>query len=143
MIWFKACITVHIFMWDVISLVYLNPHLFNLSFYIICSFSIPSVFFVLSNIVPSIIMNTVWLNFDGLWYEIGIWNTKAGGTATARLCIQFVIAAQPNVLELHQTVAQILNLTLIQLVVTIKEVMSNAKHVWSVFCILIIIGPLN
>ena len=133
MIWFKACITVHIFIWDVVYLVHSHPHLFNLSFYIICSFSIQTAFFELSNIVPSIIINTVWLNFDGLWYEIGIWNTKAGGTATARLWIQFVIAAQPNVLELHQTVAQILNLTLIQLVVTIKKVMSNAKHVWSVF----------
>ena len=88
-------------------------------------------FCLFSTLQYSILHQNEYSVVEFRWIVIrnGIWNTKAGGTATARLWIQFVIAAQPNVLELHQTVTQIMNLTLTQLVVTINEVMSNARHV--------------
>ena len=95
LIGFNAHITVYIFVWDVVYLIHSQTHLFNFYFYIIYSFTIIIVFFVLSNIVVSILIDTVWLNFGGLWYEIGIWNTNTAGTATPKLQIQFVFAAQP------------------------------------------------
>ena len=118
------------------------PHLFNSYFYIICSFTILSSFFVLSNIVSSLILDTVWLNLNGLWYEIGIWNANEQ-TLQLQDCA-FSLSLLHNQMCPNPT-KQFIKFKIcifVRLEIAVNEVKLDEKHVRSVlFCFKLIIEP--